>query len=448
MIIYDTRFPEKEEEGVAPHFVSPLKPLVIEKHQPGLLECTVSGSPLPEVKWYQGETEVKPKEGKTEITFTPETGKAVLRILEPTPEDETIYRVRAINKFGKAECRANLLISSAPVVSQPEILHAPRITQPLPANVAQKGESLTLSIEFQSDIKPEVKWYRNNVEIKPSTDRTMNTFKSTAELIIPEIQKEDTGKYEVRIQNAAGEARSSGSLAVREKDKTDKAKAPRFIQAIHPQVVTEGEVVIMETTVDSYPISSFQWLHENHPLVVSIHYIIIPPIVLTVKSFLHFINFQSSHEIRIVTKENRSVLMIKQLKPESTGTYTCRAENVVGSVTSSATINLQKIPWEETVELASPNFAKRLSPIRVMDGESVNLTCTVTGKPTPRIEWFHDSKPIREGKQITILQDSEGVCNLSITEVFPEDAGEYTCQAVNPVGEAVCTAPLVVEGNK
>lgn len=83
-----------------------------------------------------------------------------------------------------------------------------------------------------------------------------------------------------------------------------------------------------------------------------------------------------------------------------------------------------------------------------MDGESANLTCVVHGKPTPKVEWYHDNKPIKEGKEITILQDTEGVCSLAIVEVFPEDAGEYTCRAVNPVGEAVCTSSLLVEGER
>lgn len=150
--------------------------------------------------------------------------------------------------------------------------------------------------------------------------------------------------------------------------------------------------------------------------------------------------------MRIVTKENRSVLLVKEIKPEFAGTYTCRAENVGGSVTCTATINLLDTTWEEATELISPTFVKRLSPVRVMDGESVNLTCVVQGKPTPKVEWYHDDKLIKEGKEITILQDTEGVCSLAITEVFPEDAGQYTCRAVNPIGEAVCTSSLIVEG--
>lgn len=150
--------------------------------------------------------------------------------------------------------------------------------------------------------------------------------------------------------------------------------------------------------------------------------------------------------MRIVTQENRSILLVKEVKPELAGSYTCRAENVGGSVTCTATVNVTETTWEEATELISLTFVKRLSPVRVMDGESVNLTCVVEGKPTPRVEWYHNNKAIKEGKEITIVQDTEGVCSLAITEVFPEDAGEYTCRAINPVGEAVCVSSLVVEG--
>ncbi|XP_031367951.1 titin isoform X4 [Apis dorsata] len=411
---------KKEEEGVAPHFATPIKPLMVEEHKPALLECIVTGTPMPEVKWYRGEEELKPKKGR-EITFNPETGEAKLHILEPTEEDETIYRVRAVNKFGRAECRANLVISNVVRVSKPEVLRAPKITRPLPALVAEFGKPLTLSADFESKPTPEVKWYRNGAEIIPSDKRVIKIYENTTELYIPEVTKKDGGKYEVRVENPVGEARSSGSVTVKEReDKTDEVKAPRFIEPLQPQIVTEGEVVIMETRVDSYPAASFQWFHDTRPL-------------------------ESTPQVRIVTQENKSILMIKEIKPEYSGTYTCRAENVGGSVTCTATINLLDTPWEETVELVSPTFVKRLSPVRVMDGESANLTCIVQGKPTPRVEWYHDNKPIKEGKEITIVQDTEGVCSLAITEVFPEDAGEYTCRAVNPVGEAVCTSSLIVE---
>lgn len=261
-------FSEKEEQGIAPHFSTPIKPLMVEEHTPALLECVVTGIPVPEVKWYRGEKEVKPN-GKTEITFNPTTGEAKLKILEPTPQDETIYRVHAVNKYGRAECRANLVISNIVKVSKPIIVRAPRITRPLPALVAERSKPLKLSADFESTPKPEVKWFRNNIEVMP-TDRCMiNIYESTAELIISNVTKKDSGKYEIRVQNEAGEARSSSSITVKDReDTTSEVKAPMFVQPIQPQLVAEGEVVIMETRVESYPTASFQWFHESKPLEV------------------------------------------------------------------------------------------------------------------------------------------------------------------------------------
>lgn len=54
-------------------------------------------------------------------------------------------------------------------------------------------------------------------------------------------------------------------------------------------------------------------------------------------------------------------------------------------------------------------------------------------------------QPVREAQDVVVSQDTEGVCMLAISEVFPENAGDYTCYAVNKVGEAVCTASLVVD---
>lgn len=70
----------------------------------------------------------------------------------------------------------------------------------------------------------------------------------------------------------------------------------------------------------------------------------------------------------------------------------------------------------------------------------------VTGKPTPRVNWFFNNQPVKETEDVVIYQDNEGVCKLAINEVFPEIEGLYTCEAMNAVGEAVCTTSLIVEG--
>lgn len=101
----------------------------------------------------------------------------------------------------------------------------------------------------------------------------------------------------------------------------------------------------------------------------------------------------------------------------------------------------------ETVEEIPPEFIELLQPQIVKDGDRVMMQCKVVGFPTPTITWF------KEGQEITPSSDFQpgfetntGTCSLEIPEVFPEDAGEYACRAVNPFGESVTTANLLVEG--
>jgi hypothetical protein len=101
----------------------------------------------------------------------------------------------------------------------------------------------------------------------------------------------------------------------------------------------------------------------------------------------------------------------------------------------------------ETVEEIPPEFVELLQPQITKDGDRVLLMCKVIGMPTPTITWY------REGQEITPSSDFQpgfetntGTCILEIPEVFPEDAGEYACRAVNPFGESVTTANLLVEG--
>lgn len=347
-----------------------------------------------------------------------------MELVEPTTDDETIYKVIAENKFGRAECRANLVISKGVQVTQPVVMKAPRITKPVQAIVSKPDKDIVLEAEFDGEPTPEINWTRNGREIKPSEDYEITTEDNRTTLKISKKTKQKSGKYQVTAKNPKGEAKSSGSVTVTQDKEMEQAVPPRFIKAIKPQIVAPNEVVILEALVEAYPTASFQWYQKQVPL-------------------------QSTTETRITTVDNKSVLYIKNIKPEQAGEFTCRAENVVGSVTCTATILVvEEEEWEETKELEYPRFVEPLSPVRVMDGEKVLFTCKVTGKPIPKVEWLHNGEVVQEAKDVIITQDTEGVCSLAISEVFPENAGEYICHAVNRVGEAICKTTLIVEGTQ
>jgi hypothetical protein len=86
-----------------------VKPKIAKANEITELKCTVRGMPNPLVIWCRGNEEITPDESHL-ITYHPETGESILTILNPSEIDETIYTVNAVNKFGQAQCRANLII--------------------------------------------------------------------------------------------------------------------------------------------------------------------------------------------------------------------------------------------------------------------------------------------------------------------------------------------------
>lgn len=69
----------------------------------------------------------------------------------------------------------------------------------------------------------------------------------------------------------------------------------------------------------------------------------------------------------------------------------------------------------------------------------------IAGYPDPEVMWYKDDQPVKESRHFQIDYDEEGNCSLTISEVCGDDDAKYTCKAVNSLGEATCTAELLVE---
>lgn len=86
---------------------------------------------------------------------------------------------------------------------------------------------------------------------------------------------------------------------------------------------------------------------------------------------------QSSIDTRITTENNHSILVIPKLLKKDTGAYTCRAENVYGSIMCTASINI--LPdWEIAEDFSSPTFVVTPETAKVMDGQPATFTCKVS----------------------------------------------------------------------
>ncbi|KAG9460950.1 hypothetical protein GDO78_018611, partial [Eleutherodactylus coqui] len=73
---------------------------------------------------------------------------------------------------------------------------------------------------------------------------------------------------------------------------------------------------------------------------------------------------------------------------------------------------------------------------------NTSLTCSVTGHPEPRVTWKKGQQDVPlDGQKFTLSSDGR---RLSVTELEKSDEGEYTCHAINRLGEHNTTLYLQV----
>lgn len=94
---------------------------------------------------------------------------------------------------------------------------------------------------------------------------------------------------------------------------------------------------------------------------------------------------------------------------------------------------------------SAPKFLEKLEPKHVPDGYTVQFECKVEGVPRPQITWFRQTAIIKQSQDFQMFYDEDNVATLIIREVFPEDAGTFTCVAKNAAGFASSTTELIVE---
>ena len=70
--------------------------------------------------------------------------------------------------------------------------------------------------------------------------------------------------------------------------------------------------------------------------------------------------------------------------------------------------------------------------------------CRLECEGIPRIEWFKDGMPLTSPDYHTSYRD--GLCTLTIDEVFSEDTARYACRAITSVGSDETVGSLRVKG--
>jgi len=174
-------------------------------------------------------------------------------------------------------------------------------------------------------------------------------------------------------------------------------------------------------------------------------------------------------ETMIKSKLNCSTLFLTSVNAESdAGLYSCTVENSEGKVETRCQLKIlskpnksQHVPTSPTLKKAvdsatnSDSLGSNLKPsppiildhlkcVRAGDGSEIELSCKIVCPPCSfDVVWIHNGKEIKP-RQDFQYHHVDSRYTLKIPELFPEDAGVYTCEAFNDYGETFTTCSLYV----
>ena len=134
-------------------------------------------------------------------------------------------------------------------------------------------------------------------------------------------------------------------------------------------------------------------------------------------------------------------LRIESVHPSDEGIYICEATNLMGSISTLASLKVREPPVISV---------KPQAHLQLPKGSPVSLSCMVTGSPKPAVYWTHETSegigesvmimPGTRHKNMYVASDNA----LKIEDPSLENSGHYSCSALNDVGSALARSHLVI----
>lgn len=100
------------------------------------------------------------------------------------------------------------------VACLPAALAQPKFIHTLETQKVREGESVTFRVRVSGKPPPQVQWFREGALIVNSPDFSINQDGDVYTLYIPEVFKEDSGLFTVRVTSSAGQSESSADLII------------------------------------------------------------------------------------------------------------------------------------------------------------------------------------------------------------------------------------------
>ncbi|KAH9502719.1 hypothetical protein Btru_069594 [Bulinus truncatus] len=411
------------QDGKAPHFTQ--KPTIKQQQNLLLMTCLLEAKPAPQIRWYRDTTEVGDG-GRYSITMQRDPSGAdlytvILQIRDPATEDAGTYKCTAANDLGESNANITLNFQGGEKPGKPPTGIAPTFKEKPKVAQDASGKNIVIECQCTANPKPTITWYKGTTTLQASS-RVVPTIiengnEFTLKLEILNFTKDDGGQYKVTAKNDFGEGNANITINLEgPKEPPPSLQGKPSIRLDEP-----SQSIIIEQGVQCSAPPTVTWYFGNQPLKSDNRYVIDLP---------------QEKGIYYPT------LRIKNFSDKDSGLYKLVIKTAGGEATATATLNVSAL--KPKVKGEAPKFVQNLTPKIVNDGDKVEFVVKVSGTEPIEVNWSKDKKPIKSG-DIFIITYDKGTAKLSISEVFPEDSGNYSVEIKNQWGSASSTASLQVK---
>ncbi|XP_050067771.1 twitchin isoform X12 [Anopheles maculipalpis] len=482
-----------DRRQAAPRFVIRPQSAFCYEGQSCKFYCRVIGVATPVLTWYHNNQELKQS-----VKFMKRyAGDDYYFIINRVKlDDRGEYIIRAENHYGAREevifLNVHPMSKQVPIYKpetltirkrepsprpfwQEEADSAPSFTFALRPRVMQLRDTCKLLCCVTGKPMPSVKWYKNGRELS-KYEYTMTHTDGVVTMEIIDTKVEDSGEYKCVAVNPLGKAETTCVVIVEdhrvEQQLSAKPEVKRpTIKKPEPAKTTASsgarlgaptnEARSRNSTRELIPLQSDSLMHppeftkqlkdviaaDGEPLQLNCHVNgdPLPQIVWTRDGK----KLASSDVIDIKYKSGIASLRINELFPEDSGVYVCTAKNSMGEASTQCTLDVKKGPTSTSrpegkgIPIKPPVIKKHADSGYFKDGSEVFVSCSINCTDPFNVIWLHDNREIKNSADFEYLNDGD-IYTLHIAEIFPEDAGTYTCEAFNKGGESFSSCTITV----
>ncbi|VCW48578.1 unnamed protein product, partial [Gulo gulo] len=304
-----------------------------------------------------------------------------MKIIETRVSDSGMYLCVATNIAGNVTQSVKLNVHVPP-----KIQRGPKLMK------VQAGQRVDIPCNAQGTPLPVITWLKGGSATLVDGVRLVSSSDGT--LSIDQALLSDAGVYTCVATNMAGSDETEITLHVQEPPTLEDLEPP-YNTPFQERVASER--IAFPCPAKGTPKPTIKWIWNGREL--------------------------TGREPGISILEDGTLLVIASVTPSDNGEYICVAVNEAGTTEKKYNLKVHVPPVIKDKE--------QITNVSVLVNQLTNLFCEVEGTPSPTIMWYRDDVQVTESSTIHIVNNGK---ILKLFRVAPEDAGSYSCKAVNVAG--------------